>query len=138
MNEKFPTESNTNYNLDSNTQKSEESGFIVEKKDPKNVSGPKNQQDWKIHDVGVNHIQKQPFTIQTINHWTVSLTAGESRFDADAFARYVKQDACCEHCRTEAEYIEERIEKDREAKEKNPASKIDPKSQIKIQRLDAA
>lgn len=119
---------------------------ISEKHDSKNISRPRNKLDIKVHHVGVNQIQSaRPILLYPIRKRLISLAPLRIAMDAAAFARYVKQDANNQNELNQLEYIQERIEADREHKEElleeYPSSQEDIDHQIEridIQRYDAA
>lgn len=108
------------------------------------TSGPKNKLDWKVHDFGLNLIQSPPpIILYDITDWTIAFAPTLSIIDASAFARYVKWDAWHQNQLNQLEYIEERIENDREQKkdlldEKPKIKEGSSVEQINIERMDAA
>lgn len=103
-----------------------------------------SSQDKKVTQVGVDHIYVRSLTLKTLKNWKFTLTFVGIPFDAAAFARYAQQDALEMANLTEASYVEERLEGDREFQTELLADKdkeeeyLNQLKQIPIQRMDLA
>ena len=103
-----------------------------------------SSQDKKVTQVGLDHIYVRSMTLKTLKNWKFTLTFVGIPFDAAAFARYAQQEALEMANMTEASYVEERIEEDREFQAESLSDKdkeeeyLNQLKQIPIQRMDLA
>lgn len=112
------------------------------KPEQKTISGPKTELEWKVHDCGINKIQKRFPSLLWHSNQDWSFSKEISGFDAFIFSKIVKDRFRHEEELTELRYVEERILEDRTDQDERladkPSSKSDVSTQITTQRINAA